>query len=788
MSVINNKISRINLSVYIFLLLTFFIIIFFRVFAGNLEQYSLYIDKFSENKLVEKRNALIEEAESISASIYSIINLIENELIESVKKNTAVIEFANEDSIEEDFIKEKVNKFNSTFKDNYVFIVNYKDKKVIESEIFNQLDDDLKDKYSNSFFENFPINGGVYKYKVPSKFGSKKVSYIKKIPNTELYLASGYVNEFLLERVHDEIFNLLENSSLDDNIEYRVYSTYKGIIYDQKVKKNRYLNSQHSLYFVYDYIYKNFLELDNSNEFLYIEKTISEYGINISLSMDKNFKHELNYDFKYLFKEFLYEDIKIVVSSFFILLAISFVLYYFLNKKILRILTTYNNKILLEKKKLKDSNKKIDSIAKTDYLTGLPNRRSLEIDFKKTFCLNSFYLVFIDLDGFKHINDSLGHSFGDMFLKKISSNITEEIDVDDKLYRFGGDEFIVIFQGNVDILSKINNLSRSINKPVFIKNRRIESTASIGFSQYPKDGDRLDLLLQYSDLAMYESKKKGRSHYTEYNTGLLQTANFKFELVNDLRRACRNNEFYTEYQPKFDIKSRQLVGLEALVRWKHPKKGCIPPDVFIETAESADLIDSVGFRVIDYAIKDYYENKLHFHNDVTLSINLSPKQIHANLKNYLNELIAKNIIDTSDIIFEVTENVFFVENKNKLEIINDLVELGFRFSLDDFGKGYSTLNNLIKLPLYEVKLDKCFLNRVPNELKDNSLLNSIINLLYNLEYKIVIEGVESVAQHNHLIEINDCIFVQGFLYGRPESMKSIVNKLLIKNKILMEDV
>ncbi|WP_324293817.1 putative bifunctional diguanylate cyclase/phosphodiesterase [Vibrio parahaemolyticus] len=433
-------------------------------------------------------------------------------------------------------------------------------------------------------------------------------------------------------------------------------------------------------------------------------------------------------------------------------------------------------------------NKKIDSIAKTDYLTGLPNRRSLEIDFKKTFCLNSFYLVFIDLDGFKHINDSLGHSFGDMFLKKISSNITEEIDVDDKLYRFGGDEFIVIFQGNVDILSKINNLSRSINKPVFIKNRRIESTASIGFSQYPKDGDRLDLLLQYSDLAMYESKKKGRSHYTEYNTGLLQTANFKFELVNDLRRACRNNEFYTEYQPKFDIKSRQLVGLEALVRWKHPKKGCIPPDVFIETAESADLIDSVGFRVIDYAIKDYYENKLHFHNDVTLSINLSPKQIHANLKNYLNELIAKNIIDTSDIIFEVTENVFFVENKNKLEIINDLVELGFRFSLDDFGKGYSTLNNLIKLPLYEVKLDKCFLNRVPNELKDNSLLNSIINLLYNLEYKIVIEGVESVAQHNHLIEINDCIFVQGFLYGRPESMKSIVNKLLIKNKILMEDV
>ncbi|HCZ9297874.1 TPA: EAL domain-containing protein, partial [Vibrio alginolyticus] len=339
-------------------------------------------------------------------------------------------------------------------------------------------------------------------------------------------------------------------------------------------------------------------------------------------------------------------------------------------------------------------------IAKTDYLTGLPNRRSLEIDFKKTFCLNSFYLVFIDLDGFKHINDSLGHSFGDMFLKKISSNITEEIDVDDKLYRFGGDEFIVIFQGNVDILSKINNLSRSINKPVFIKNRRIESTASIGFSQYPKDGDRLELLLQYSDLAMYESKKKGTSHYTEYNTGLLQTANFEFELVNDLRRACRNNEFYTEYQPKFDIKSRQLVGLEALVRWKHPKKGCIPPDVFIETAESADLIDSVGFRVIDYAIKDYYENKLHFYNDVTLSINLSPKQIHENLKNYLNELIAKNMIDTSDIIFEVTENVFFVENENKLEIINDLVELGFRFSLDDFGKGYSTLNNLIKLPLY----------------------------------------------------------------------------------------
>ncbi|MCF9401931.1 hypothetical protein J7918_24085, partial [Vibrio parahaemolyticus] len=186
----------------------------------------------------------------------------------------------------------------------------------------------LKDKYSNSFFENFPINGGVYRYKVPSKFGSNKVSYIKQIPNTQLYLASGYVNEFLLERVHDEIFNLLENSSLDDNIEYRVYSTHNGIIYDQKVKQNRYLNSQSSLYFFYDYIYNNFLELDSSSEFLYIDKTISEYGINISLSMDKNFKYELNDDFKYLFKEFLYEDIKTIVSSFFILLAISFVIYY----------------------------------------------------------------------------------------------------------------------------------------------------------------------------------------------------------------------------------------------------------------------------------------------------------------------------------------------------------------------------------------------------------------------------------------------------------------------------
>ncbi|MCS0025839.1 hypothetical protein, partial [Vibrio antiquarius] len=174
---------------------------------------------------------------------------------------------------------------------------------------------------------------------------------------------------------------------LDDNIEYRVYSTHNGIIYDQKVKQNRYLNSQSSLYFFYDYIYNNFLELDSSSEFLYIDKTISEYGINISLSMAKNFKYELNDDFKYLFKEFLYEDIKTIVSSFFILLAISFVIYYFLHKKISRILTTYNNKILLEKKKLKDSNKKIDSIAKTDYLTGLPNRRSLEIDFKKTFCL-----------------------------------------------------------------------------------------------------------------------------------------------------------------------------------------------------------------------------------------------------------------------------------------------------------------------------------------------------------------------------------------------------------------
>ncbi|WP_258619881.1 hypothetical protein, partial [Vibrio alginolyticus] len=211
MLMINNKISRINLSVYLFLLLTFFIIIFFRVFIGNLEQYSLYIDKFSENKIVEKRNALIEEAESISASIYSIINLIENELVESVKKNTSIIEFYNKANIDEDFIKEKVNKFNSTYKDNYVFIVNYKEKKVIESKIFNQLDENLKDKYSNSFFENFPINGGVYRYKVPYKFGSSKVSYIKKIPNTELYLASGYVNEFLLKRVHDEIFNLLEN-------------------------------------------------------------------------------------------------------------------------------------------------------------------------------------------------------------------------------------------------------------------------------------------------------------------------------------------------------------------------------------------------------------------------------------------------------------------------------------------------------------------------------------------------------------------------------------------------
>lgn len=439
-------------------------------------------------------------------------------------------------------------------------------------------------------------------------------------------------------------------------------------------------------------------------------------------------------------------------------------------------------------------NEKLQYQATHDLLTDLPNRLQL-VSYLKTAIDtadqsgDSFAIIFLDLDRFKLINDSLSHEAGDTILKSVAQRLKHTIRSADLLCRLGGDEFVIVtrdFTDKNELNIFLTRIIDAFKQPFHIENHDVQMTTSIGISIYPQNGHTIDLLLRNADIAMYLAKSGGANQY-QYFTEELNTKNIeKFEKEAEIRNALLNHEFELYFQPQIDITNKKIISLEALIRWNHPTKGLLLPIDFITIAEDSSLIDEIGewtLRTACDQIKQWIDDGI---NPVRVAVNVSPKQArHYNFTSKLKQIIKETKISPHNLELELTENVI-INNPNVMTTIAELKDLGIQIALDDFGTGYASLNFLRHIPVDKLKIDQSFIKNIVNKSTDDAIVQAIISIAKSLNLEVIAEGVESAAQVEHLKKLN-CEEVQGYYYHKPMNAEDcrqfLMSAALEKNTI-----
>jgi len=422
-----------------------------------------------------------------------------------------------------------------------------------------------------------------------------------------------------------------------------------------------------------------------------------------------------------------------------------------------------------------DQSKQLRHLVRHDNLTGLPNiigfkERIEEEIIKAKNNQEVFAVLFLDLDRFKTINDILGHRSGDYLLKMVSERLKKILRDRDFVSRQGGDEFIILLSDvkNTEIASHIaKRIVNEIAKPFIIKEQEIFITVSIGISLYPYNGQDMETLIKNSDIAMNNVKKREKNNYLFYNEDMSNSL-FRTRVVeSELRRALTNEEFMLYYQPIIDIKTGNIKGVEALIRWKHPELGIVSPLEFIPIAEETGLIIPIGEWVINTACKQLKAWQSVLRPSLNISINISWIQlISSNFVKSIEKVLIENQIEPNTIVLEITESLFAENIKDVMITFAELKKLGVKVALDDFGTGYSSLNYLKKVPIDIIKIDKSFIDDITSSEYDKWIVESIINITHALNLVVVAEGVETIEQHDFLKSI-DCDEIQGYLFNPP---------------------
>ena len=412
-------------------------------------------------------------------------------------------------------------------------------------------------------------------------------------------------------------------------------------------------------------------------------------------------------------------------------------------------------------------------IARTDSLSGLANRNSLEEYLQKLIAASArekkqFAFLFLDIDHFKSINDSLGHNVGDELLQNVASVIQKVVRPNDIVARIGGDEFVIVLQdysSYLELSAIIERIQKQLKSPWLIQTHPIQITSSVGIALYPADGTDIVTLMKHSDIAMYQAKKQGRDQYQFFTQELNTNIQHLIELDKEMKRALEHSEYELYYQPKIDLHSGEIVGAEALIRWISPEKGMIAPDHFIPLAEENGFIVKLGEWVIDEALNQHLLWKK-MGLDIIISINVSTKQLVESsfVNNFIEKLETKHI-DPAKIDIEITEYMFIEANKESDSILTTLSNYGISISLDDFGTGYSSLSYLKKFPIDYLKIDKTFLDDYSSE-DGAAFIKTIVKMGQVLNIKVVAEGVEEKAQVDFLQTIG-CDQCQGYYYSKP---------------------
>ncbi len=428
---------------------------------------------------------------------------------------------------------------------------------------------------------------------------------------------------------------------------------------------------------------------------------------------------------------------------------------------------------------IKSAEKKIYRMAFFDDLTGLSNRGNFHEQLKNQIVMAQRFekklaLMYVDLDDFKEVNDSYGHEIGDNYLRIFADHIKSTVRASDVTARLGGDEFCVVLTGvrsQEEVTLIAGKLFEFCRRVLEIGNHRIQPKLSVGMSMYPQDGKDADELLKSADLAMYSVKQNGKHGYQFFEPRMLCETTDRVELEAALRQAIDNHQFELWYQPKVDMRVHRITGVEALIRWRHPEKGIVPPDVFITTAERVGMINEIGDWVLETAcqqLRDWRAEGI----DLQMAINISGG--HFTTSGFCQrviESVERNNLPPSSLELEITESMTRDPEQHSL-ICHQMRDAGIRIAIDDFGTGYSSLSVLDKLEVDTLKIDKSFIEGLPHDNSSILLVKAIMELSLGLGYDVVAEGVENIEQLQHLESLG-CPYIQGYLFSKPVQSQEI---------------
>ncbi len=433
-------------------------------------------------------------------------------------------------------------------------------------------------------------------------------------------------------------------------------------------------------------------------------------------------------------------------------------------------------------------------IATHDALTGLPNRVLFNERLEHAVAQARRYdrrlaVMFLDLDRFKNINDTLGHDAGDQLLIEVAQRLTGGLRAGDTVCRLGGDEFVILadeISTPVSVGSLAQKLIAALSKGYALSGREFHVTASIGISAFPDDGQDASMLMKNADIAMYRAKDQGRNAFQFYSAQMNTHSEERLSLESSLRYALERDELVLHYQPQIDVKSGIISGMEALVRWQHPEFGLMPPGKFIQIAEDTGLIVPIGEWVLHTACATQKKWMAQGLPSISMAVNLSPRQFtNEKLLEDTMQALKQSNVDLGLVELEITEGTVMHDPDRAIIIMRQLKDMGIRIAIDDFGTGYSALAYLKRFPIDSLKIDRAFIMDIPQQSSDMAIVTALIAMAHSLKMKVIAEGVETKAQYDFLRE-RLCDEAQGYYFNKPmpenEAAALLGKDLTLKNR------
>jgi diguanylate cyclase (GGDEF)-like protein len=438
----------------------------------------------------------------------------------------------------------------------------------------------------------------------------------------------------------------------------------------------------------------------------------------------------------------------------------------------------------------KDHERQLAKRMQFDPLTGLPNRLLFRDRLEHAVARaqresSQLALLHIDLDGFRRVNESFGHSNGDQLIQMMAQRLVECVRKTDSVARIGSDEFTIVLEDarNLhDVVAVAEKILPSLSQPYQIADASVVLGASLGIAVYPDAGQTAEVLMRNAELARQQAKSIRGSHFHFYTEQMNLDARNQIHLEAELRRALRRNEFELFYQPRVELESGEMVGVESLIRWRHPQRGLLAPNDFIPLAEETGLIVPIGYWTIQQACRDMRELQRYSARPLDIAINLSLKQLQdEKFAEITSRLLRESNIDLTHIEFELTESTILTHAEQTYQSMSTLSQLGVSFSLDDFGTGYSSFAHIQRLPISALKIDRSFVRNLPQNSDDAIIVKAIINLAHSLQLRVIAEGAETLEQVQFLWE-NRCDQVQGFYFAPAVTIEHL--RTLLQEKLI----